>query len=78
MPGKAQDDEKPMQAQQAFYDNQRQPRLEEAKQGRRTVLFVDATLFCTAPITTRSPLSRKASTPAYATSAPASKAKCKR
>lgn len=42
VPGRAPDDEQPLQAQQEFHDNQLQPRLEEARQGRRTVLFVDA------------------------------------
>jgi transposase len=45
VPGKAPDDEKQLQAQQEFHDNKLQPRLEEAKQGRRTVLFVDAAHF---------------------------------
>ena len=45
VPGKAPDDEKQHQAQQAFHDNRLQPRLEEAKQGRRVVLFVDAAHF---------------------------------
>jgi transposase len=45
VPGKALDDEKQLQAQQEFHDNKLQPRLEEAKQGRRTMLFVDAAHF---------------------------------
>lgn len=45
VPGKAPDDEKQLQAQQEFHDNKLQPRLEEAKQGRRVVLFVDAAHF---------------------------------
>jgi len=45
VPGKAPDDEKQLQAQQAFHDDKLQPRLEEARQGRRTVLFVDAAHF---------------------------------
>ena len=45
VPGKAPDDERQLQAQQAFHDDKLQPRLEEAKQGRRTVLFVDAAHF---------------------------------
>ena len=45
VPGKAPDDEKQLQAQQEFHDNRLQPRLEEAKQGRRTLLFVDAAHF---------------------------------
>jgi transposase len=45
VPGKAPNDEKQLQAQQEFHDNKLQPRLEEAKQGRRTVLFVDAAHF---------------------------------
>ena len=45
VPGKAKDDEKQIQAQQAFHDDQLQPRLEEAKQWQRTVLFVDAAHF---------------------------------
>ena len=45
VPGKAPDDEKPLQEQQEFHDNKLQPRLDEAKQGRRTVLFVDAAHF---------------------------------
>lgn len=45
MPGKVLDDEKQRQAQQTFHDTQLQPRLDEAKQGRRSVLFVDAAHF---------------------------------
>ena len=45
MPGKALDDAKQRQAQQEFHDNQLQPRLDEARQGKRTVLFVDAAHF---------------------------------
>jgi transposase len=45
VPGKAQDDEEQRHAQQKFHDQQLQPRLEEAKQGKRTVLFVDAAHF---------------------------------
>ena len=45
VPGKAPDDEKQLQAQQEFHDNKLQPRLQEAKKGRRTVLFVDAAHF---------------------------------
>lgn len=45
VPGKAPGDEKQLQAQQAFHDGELQPRLEEAKQGKRTVLFVDAAHF---------------------------------
>jgi transposase len=45
VPGKAPDDEKQLRAQQAFHDDKLQPRLEEARQGRRTVLFVDAAHF---------------------------------
>jgi transposase len=36
MPGKVADDEKQQQAQQAFHDPTLQPRLDEAKQGKRT------------------------------------------
>ena len=45
VPGKAPDDEEQLQAQQEFHDQKLQPRLEEAKQGQRTVLFVDAAHF---------------------------------
>ncbi len=42
VPGKAMEDEKQRQAQQAFHDQELQPLLDEAKQGKRSVLFVDA------------------------------------
>src|SRR5664280_1158095 len=42
---KAMEDDKQRQAQQEFHDNQLQPLLDEAKQGKRTVLFVDAAHF---------------------------------
>lgn len=45
MPGKAVDDPVQQKAQQAFHDQTLQPLLEEAKQGKRTVLFVDAAHF---------------------------------
>jgi len=45
VPGKAKEDDKQRQAQQEFHDNQLQPALDEAKQGKRTVLFVDAAHF---------------------------------
>jgi transposase len=45
VPGKAQDDEEQIQAQQEFHDHKLVPLLEETKQGRRTVLFVDAAHF---------------------------------
>ena len=45
VPGKALDDDRQQQAQQEFHDQQLQPLLEEARQGRRTVLFVDAAHF---------------------------------
>ena len=45
MPGKVLNDEKQRQAQQTFHNTQLHPRLAEAKQGRRTVLFVDAAHF---------------------------------
>ena len=45
VPGNALNDEKQLQAQQEFHDNKLQPLLEEAKQGKRTVLFVDAAHF---------------------------------
>lgn len=45
VPGKAQDDDGQRQAQQEFHDQKLQPLLEEAKQGKRTVLFVDAAHF---------------------------------
>jgi len=45
VPGKAMNDDKQRQAQQKFHDNQLQATLDEAKQGKRTVLFVDAAHF---------------------------------
>ena len=45
VPGKAMVDDKQRQAQLEFHDNQLQPILNEAKQGKRTVLFVDAAHF---------------------------------
>ena len=45
VPGKAMDDDKQRQAQQEFHDKQLQSTLDEAKQGKRTVLFVDAAHF---------------------------------
>jgi transposase len=45
VPGKTLEDEKQGQAQQEFHDPKLQPRLEEARQGRRVVLFVDAAHF---------------------------------
>jgi hypothetical protein len=45
VPGKAMADEKQCEAQQIFYDQKLQPLLDEAKQGKRTVLFVDAAHF---------------------------------
>lgn len=45
VPGKAMDDDKQRQAQQEFHDKQLQPALDEAKQGKRNVLFVDAAHF---------------------------------
>lgn len=45
VPGKAQDDAEQCRAQQEFHDQKLQPSLEEAKQGRSTVLFVDAAHF---------------------------------
>ena len=45
VPGKAMGDEKQLQAQQEFHEKQLQPTLDEAKQGKRTVLFVDAAHF---------------------------------
>ena len=45
VPGKAMDDDKQRQAQQEFHDQQLEPTLDEAKQGKRTVLFVDAAHF---------------------------------
>jgi hypothetical protein len=45
VPGKAKDDDRQRQAQQEFHDQKLQPLLDEAKQGKRTVLFVDAAHF---------------------------------
>lgn len=45
VPGKAMEDERQRQAQQEFHDKQLQSTLDEAKQGKRTVLFVDAAHF---------------------------------
>ena len=45
VPGKVMDDDKQRQAQQEFHDKQLQSTLGEAKQGKRTVLFVDAAHF---------------------------------
>lgn len=45
VPGKAENDERQLQAQQEFHDQKLQPLLDEARQGRRTVLFVDAAHF---------------------------------
>lgn len=45
IPGKATDDPVQRKAQQEFHDQKLQPLLEEAKQGKRTVLFVDAAHF---------------------------------
>jgi transposase len=45
VPGKAMDDDKQRKAQQEFHDKQLQSTLDEAKQGKRTVLFVDAAHF---------------------------------
>ena len=45
VPGKAMDDEKQRQAQQVFHEQKLQPLLDEAKQGKRTLLFVDAAHF---------------------------------
>jgi transposase len=45
VPGKANDDKEQQKAQQEFHDQKLQPRLDEAKQGKRTVLFVDAAHF---------------------------------
>ncbi len=45
VPGKVKDDEKQRQAQREFHDHQLQPKLDQAKQGKRTVLFVDAAHF---------------------------------
>jgi transposase len=45
VPGKAMEDEKQPQAQQVFHDQKLQPLLDEAKQGKRSVLFVNAAHF---------------------------------
>lgn len=45
VPGKAVDDENQQKAQQEFHDQKLQPLLEEASQGKKTVLFVDAAHF---------------------------------
>jgi transposase len=45
VPGKAADDEEQQRAQQEFHDQKLQPLLDEAKQGKCTVLFVDAAHF---------------------------------
>jgi hypothetical protein len=45
IPGKAANNPAQQKAQQEFHDQTLQPLLEEAKQGKRTVLFVDATHF---------------------------------
>jgi transposase len=45
VPGKAMEDERQRQVQQEFHDNTLMPYLDEAKQGKRTVLFVDAAHF---------------------------------
>jgi transposase len=45
VPGKAADDEEHQKKQREFHDEKLQPRLDEAKQGKRTVLFVDAAHF---------------------------------
>jgi hypothetical protein len=45
VPGKVPDDDGQLQAQQEFHDDTLQPRLAEARQGRRAVLFVDAAHF---------------------------------
>ena len=44
VPGKAMEDEKQRQAQQVFHDQKLQPLLDEAKQGKRAVLFVELVL----------------------------------
>ena len=44
-PGKALEDAEQQKAQQEFHDQKLQPMLDEAKQGRRVVLFVDAAHF---------------------------------
>ena len=45
VPGKANDDEEQQKAQQEFHDQKLQPILDDAKQGKRTVLFVGAAHF---------------------------------
>lgn len=45
VPGKAKDDEGQRQTQQEFHDQKLQPLLEEVRQNKRTVLFVDAAHF---------------------------------
>src|SRR5664280_744515 len=45
VPGKAMEDERQRQDQQEFHDKTLMPYLDEAKQGNRTVLFVDAAHF---------------------------------
>jgi transposase len=45
VPGKATEDERQRQDQQEFHDKTLMPYLDEAKQGKRTVLFVDAAHF---------------------------------
>ena len=45
VPGKAMDDDKQRQAQQEFHDQQLQPILDEAKQGKHIFLFVDSAHF---------------------------------
>lgn len=45
VPGKAPNDGKQLQAQREFHDEKLQPRLDEARQGKRKVLFVDAAHF---------------------------------
>lgn len=45
VPGKALDDKEQQQAQQEFHDDKLQPVRDEAKAGKRTVLFVDAAHF---------------------------------
>jgi transposase len=45
VPGKVMDDDKQCQAQQEFHYNKLMPYLDEAKQDKRTVLFVDAAHF---------------------------------
>jgi len=44
-PGKSANDPEQQRIQKDFHDQQLQPRLEETKQGKRTVLFVDAAHF---------------------------------